>query len=85
MAEEHFAALRPRRSNIITPEISPFRSPSPFPTTDCAGVQVTLVVLKEVRGWAGGEFSGVMILLRRGWSAAKCFSTIHYSYIFLTA
>ncbi len=30
----------------------------------------------------GGEFSGVMILLRRGRSAAKCSSATHYSYHF---
>ncbi len=34
MAEEHFAALRPRRSNIITPENSP--SPSSVNTTNVA-------------------------------------------------
>ncbi len=49
MAEARFAALRPRRSNIITPE----------------------------------EFSGVMILLRRGRRAAKCSSAIHYIDILL--
>ncbi len=61
MAEEHFAALRPRRSNIITPENYPSPSPSPSlslsPTIDSAGVQVPLVVLTEVRGWGeGGVF-----------------------------
>ncbi len=30
-----------------------------------------------------GEFSGVMILLHRGRSAAKCSSAIHYSYHFV--
>ncbi len=32
MAEEHFGALRPRRSNIITPETSPSPLPSIQPT-----------------------------------------------------
>ncbi len=40
-------------------------------------VQATLVVLTEE---GEGEFSGVMILLRRGRSAAKCSSATHYSY-----
>ncbi len=52
MAEEHFAALRPRRSNIITPENS---------LSLIVIVQATLVVLTDERE---GEFSGVMILLR---------------------
>ncbi len=45
-------------------------------------VQATLVVLTEE---GAGEFSGVMILLRRGRSAAKCSSATHYSYHCLSA
>ncbi len=73
--EEHFAALQPRRSNIITPENSPRSSLSSLIVI----VQATLVVLTEE---GEGEFSGVMILLRRGRSAAKCSSATHYSYHF---
>ncbi len=37
------------------------------------------------QGEREGEFSGVMILLRRGRSAAKCSSATHYSYHCLSA
>ncbi len=48
-------ALRPRHGNIITLENS--LSPSPSPTIDSAGVQVTLVGCTEVRGrWGGRVF-----------------------------
>ncbi len=77
------AALRPRRSNIITPE----NSPSSVNTTNVA---CTITIKERERGRGGEgegeggeserEFSGVMILLRRGRSAAKCSSATHYSY-----
>ncbi len=57
------------RSNIITPE--------KLSLSLIVIVQATLVVLTEEE-----EFSGVMILLRRGRSAAKCSSATHYSYFY---
>ncbi len=67
MAEEHFAALRPRRSNIITPEISL----SLFRQYNKRGLHYHYQGEREGEEEREREFSGVMILLRRGRSAAK--------------
>ncbi len=82
MVEKHLAALQPRRSNIITPENSPPAHPlTSFNTTNVTCTPAQSVVGKG-EGERKGEISGVMILLRRGRSAAKCSSAIHYSYHF---
>ncbi len=73
-------------SSLLKTAPPPSPSPSPFPLPPSSFliplsliviVQATLVVLMEE-----GELSGVMILLRRGRSAAKCSSATHYSYHF---
>ncbi len=46
MAEEHFAALRPRRSNIITPENSPSPSLSNFRQYNQRDLHTAVVAVK---------------------------------------
>ncbi len=70
------AALRPRRSNIITPE----NSPSPlFRQYNQRGLHYHY----QGEGEREGEFSGVMILLREVEVLQSGSSATHYSYHFI--